>query len=227
MRQVENVLKVKSKAEKDAEKKRQLDDQSKATKEGIKKFDVNRLHWIWILVIAIVAALAVRYVVSLLFADSQIGFVWLEIIKLIVSFMILIAIASIAESSKAGVAVAIFIVIFSVVAIVNHDYPERVRVENVKKNPSESITVKDSVFTKGTYFINVKDKTPFVINVQSALTCNKYSLASQTGNGYNVVYVDGTMVYDAPGVRTVFPNRPNPRFKLMSNKLATIKMVVN
>ncbi|MFA6513795.1 MAG: hypothetical protein WCT50_00700 [Patescibacteria group bacterium] len=87
---------------------------------------------------------------------------------------------------------------------------------------------KDSIFTKGIYFININGKTPFIINVRSDQTCRKYALASQTGNGYDIVWADGTApTHDAPNMQVVFPNKENPRFELASNQLTTVRMVVN
>lgn len=100
--------------------------------------------------------------------------------------------------------------------------------ESLKEKPSPAqIAVKDSLFSPGTYFINVNGETPFYINIISNKTCNRYSLASQTGNGYIIAYDDGQNVYDEPGITVTFPNKERPRFKLKSQKQATIKMVVS
>ncbi|QQG52977.1 MAG: hypothetical protein HY931_01955 [Candidatus Falkowbacteria bacterium] len=98
----------------------------------------------------------------------------------------------------------------------------------VKSEPTKSISmVKDSIFTKGTYYIDVKGETPFTVRVVSAQQCNKYLLASQTNNGYDIAFADGKLVHDAPGIETKSPYYETPRFKLKSKELVTIKMVVN
>jgi len=100
-----------------------------------------------------------------------------------------------------------------------------------KKNESriqaQSLAVRDSFFTSGTYYIDVNNEAFYYINILSTKTCARYSLASQTGNGYFVIYDDGPPVYDEPGINTVFPNKERPRFKLKSKQPATIKMVVS
>lgn len=83
---------------------------------------------------------------------------------------------------------------------------------------------KDSVFTKGTYYLDVEGETPFRIKVKSRQVCHKYELSSENDN-YDVVYNDGTIVSDGPSKHTIAQNRENPIFKLRGK--ATIKMVVN
>ena len=206
-------LKVKSKVEKDAEKKRQLkDNQMGATKEGIKKFDVNRLPGILILVFAIIVALIVRYVVSFFFVDSQIGFIWLEIIKLVVSFMVLIAIASIAESSKAGIAIAIFVVIFSVIAIVNHDYPERVKVENVKNNPSDNIDYLRLAPGTHSFELEAGEETPW--RAVSAGKTKNVGYSSEN-NDFTVIFSDKTSYLGTS--KTTIPHKAGYFWKIKAH----------
>jgi hypothetical protein len=104
--------------------------------------------------------------------------------------------------------------------------PGRIKRENRSELTS---MVKDSVFTKGVYYINVNKETPFYINIASTQNCAKYSLASQTGNGYYVIYDDGSFVYDKPGIFVEFPYKQRPRFKLKSeNSPETIvRMIVS
>lgn len=85
-------------------------------------------------------------------------------------------------------------------------------------------TVKDSVFTKGTYRIHVNGATPFNIVVISKEKCKMYQL-NATG-GYNIAYDDGVVIADGPGIQQVVPYREKPRFQLKSNMPVTIKMVV-
>lgn len=85
-------------------------------------------------------------------------------------------------------------------------------------------SVKDSIFTAGTYRINVNGATPFNIVVVSRQECNKYQLDS-TG-GYEIAYDDGTVVADSPEMSQTFPFYERPRFRLKSNKPVTVKMVV-
>ena len=116
-------------------------------------------------------------------------------------------------------------------SIDNLFYPKEIKEIPVAVQPTppeQEVMLKDSIFTKGTYMIDVNGKTPFIINVKSPKVCDKYSLASQTGNGYDVLYADGTPpVHDAPNLRVTFPYKENPRFELASNQFATVKLVVN
>jgi len=81
----------------------------------------------------------------------------------------------------------------------------------------------DSVFTKGTYYIPVDSITSFRIHVVSDKTCNKYSTKSK--QTYSLVYDDGAVIHDQPGINTVIPNRPEPIFKLMGK--GVVELAVN
>jgi len=84
--------------------------------------------------------------------------------------------------------------------------------------------IRDSIFTKGVYYINVKGETPFNIVVVSQQKCNMYNLDS-TGL-YSIVYDDGVVIADSPEMQQVFPYRERPRFQFKANKPVTVKMVV-
>jgi len=99
--------------------------------------------------------------------------------------------------------------------------------QNQQPSVTQTSMVKDSIFTKGVYDIDVNGETPFTIRVVSAQECDKYLLASQTGNGYDIVFADGTLVHDAPNIQTKSPHYETPRFRLKSTELVTIKMIVN
>jgi len=119
-------------------------------------------------------------------------------------------------------------------SIDNLFYPQKVKERPItvqapaKPETAKPISMaKDSVFTKGTYYIDVKGETPFTIRVVSAQQCNKYLLASQTSNGYDIAFADGKVIHDAPSIQTQSPYYETPRFKLKSTELVTVKMVVN
>lgn len=88
----------------------------------------------------------------------------------------------------------------------------------------ESPVVRDSIFTKGVYFINVNGETRFNIVVVSNQECNKYQLNSTAE--YKIVYEDGVVITDSPEIQQTFPYYSRPRFRFKSNKLITVKMVV-
>lgn len=118
------------------------DDSSKNKKSigaFIEKYGKEFGESILLILLAAGVAYLVRYIAGRLLADSNIGFVWLEIIKLVVTIMILVAIASIAKSSRLGKAVAIFAIIFFVQALVTHDYPEKVVVEQTSRAKNANI----------------------------------------------------------------------------------------
>lgn len=87
-------------------------------------------------------------------------------------------------------------------------------------------TIRDSIFTKGVYFIKVKGETPFMINVVSEMDCARYTLTTRNRSGYLIVYDDGTIVADNPSVQVTPPYYDHPRFRLKSNKTVIVKMVV-
>jgi hypothetical protein len=86
--------------------------------------------------------------------------------------------------------------------------------------PPESI--RDSIFTKGNYEIPVDGITPFIIHVKST-ACSKYSTSSD--RGYYLAYTDSPPIYDAPGIFTIYPNKPEPRFQLQGHSV--VHMIVN
>ncbi len=85
--------------------------------------------------------------------------------------------------------------------------------------------IKDSIFARGTYLIDVDGETPFYIKIVSNKVHGRYFLESQNG-GYFVVYDNGETVYDEPGKKTIFPYRLEPRFRLKSKENRIVKMIV-
>ena len=112
--------------------------------------------------------------------------------------------------------------------------PRELISESESNNPTDTVIVnpgvgnlpRDSIFTAGTYYINVKGETPFTINVVSVMKCNKYALASLTGNEYHIVYDNGVDIKDNPNIEVILPYWEEPKFVLRASE-ATVKMVVN
>ena len=95
------------------------------------------------------------------------------------------------------------------------------RQQAAKKSTSE----KDSIFTQGTYYIDVNGATPFNIIVRPTKTgCDRYSMSSNDYN-YKVSYFGGRTIQDGPGV--VYPYFPTPKFKLISSTNDRVKLVVS
>ena len=90
--------------------------------------------------------------------------------------------------------------------------------------PTPAPLVRDSVFTKGEYIINVKGMTPFNILIfPSADGCARYSLSSDRYD-YQIYYSDGEVVPGGPDV--VVKHRPQPKFRLFSINGDWVKLVV-
>jgi hypothetical protein len=186
-------------------------------------------HWSILFLLSIIAMLIVRFLAGLLLTNSEIGFVWQEIFKMVFAFMILGAIGSLTSSSRIGTAVSILLLLFFFFRIINHDYKQETNNDYKQEITTlkSSSAKKDSIFTKGVYYINVLGETPFYINIVSSRKYAKYSLRSETGNGYYVVPKDGSPIYDEPGLSVIFPYKKRPKFSLRSNQPTTIKMVVS
>ena len=76
--------------------------------------------------IALGAAILGRYVATRMLEGSQIGFVWQELIKDALAFLLLGAFASLSDSTKIGTAVFLLVVAFSISVLARHDYTYKV-----------------------------------------------------------------------------------------------------
>lgn len=115
-------------------------------------------------------------------------------------------------------------------SIDNLFYPQKVKEKPATvQAPAESdksiSMVKDSVFTKGTYYINVKGETPFNIVVVSShgVECHRYSLQSPTWN-YQIL-IPGMRPIQA-GASAQLPYLQNPVFRLASQTGDTVTLIV-
>ena len=85
--------------------------------------------------------------------------------------------------------------------------------------------VQDSIFTKGTYYINVEGKTSFnIVVVPTKHGCARYTLSSKKYN-YAIIFSDGEIIQDGPGVIVAY--REKPVFKLYSKTGDIVKLVVS
>lgn len=91
--------------------------------------------------------------------------------------------------------------------------------------PDQTSMVKDSIFTRGVYTINVKGQTPFNIVVVSSqgVDCHRYSLQSPTWN-YQIL-IPGMNPIQA-GPTAALPYLQHPVFKLASQSGDTVTLTV-
>jgi hypothetical protein len=101
------------------------------------------------------------------------------------------------------------------------------KIEKIKKvEPIKSPInqVQDSIFTRGTYYINVKGKTSFnIVVVPTKHGCARYTLSSEKYN-YVIIFSDGEIVQGSPGAVVAY--REKPVFKLYSKTGDIVKLVV-
>ncbi|MHB8904075.1 MAG: hypothetical protein ACYC40_03160 [Patescibacteria group bacterium] len=94
-----------------------------------------------------------------------------------------------------------------------------------KKVVNKSTSVRDSIFTQGTYYIDVNGVTPFNIVVHPTKTgCARYNMSSDDYN-YKISYFGGGVVKDGPNV--VYPYFAIPKFQLISSTNEQVKLVVS
>lgn len=86
---------------------------------------------------------------------------------------------------------------------------------------AERRNIPDSTFNIGVYQIDVKGQTPFYIYIPSSLGCITYSLSSLRYN-YQIVFSDGEVVQDGPGV--ILRHRLEPKFILKGDDLVTLRI---
>lgn len=85
--------------------------------------------------------------------------------------------------------------------------------------------VKDSLFTQGIYYIDVKGKTPYnIIVIPTKTGCARYSLSSENYN-YKIMFSDGEVVQANPN--TKIRHREQPKFRLFSQEGEKVKLVVS
>jgi len=221
------ILKVKPKEEREKTKeerekpKEQSDKSNQGSAKSIKKFDVDSWPSWAILILAFVVAFVVWSLVNWIFSSSQIGFVWLEIIKLVISFAVLLAIASVSESSKAGIAIAIFVVIFFVFALVKHDYPEKVEVVDAKKAPSEQIDYLLLAPGTHTFELEAGEETPWR-GVTRGITRNVGY--SSKDYDFEVIFRDNTS-YQGKSNKTI-PSKVGQYWKIIAHSKQTVYVTV-
>lgn len=115
-------------------------------------------------------------------------------------------------------------------SIDNLFYPKKVKEKVVAVQPEpipvpSPPTVRDSVFTKGEYIIDVKGMTSFNILIFPSVDgCARYSLSSDKYD-YQIYYSDGEVVNASP--TAVLKHRPRPNFRLFSNNGDKVKLVVS
>lgn len=187
-------------------------------------------------VVAVIVA-SVVYWVSILIMSEHMNFFVRHLMALVIAFLVLVAFKSIQKTTPViGNAVVICLILWFVYNISNHYFvptkalPITQSVSAASTNSPIRIAVaidgiKDSIFTKGTYYIDVKGETPFRINVVTSAQCNKYVLYPESGDKYDVVYEDETIT-DGPNMHTTEKYRAEPKFVLRASQ-ATVKMVVN
>ena len=82
----------------------------------------------------------------------------------------------------------------------------------------------DSVFTTGTYYINVKGETPYnIVIAPSRDGCARYGLMSEKYN-YKIKFSDGEIVQGNPSIG--LRHREIPKFKLFSEQGDRVKLIV-
>lgn len=91
--------------------------------------------------------------------------------------------------------------------------------------PIASNFSKDSIFTKGTYLINVKGETPFNLIIKpSKKGCARYSLSSDKYK-YQILVPGENPIQGSPNA--ILAYREEPKFKLSSQEGDSVKLVVN
>jgi hypothetical protein len=178
-----------------------------------------------LLVVSVLVAIGARFVASLLLKDSEIGFLWQELIKMAVAFLILGAIASLSKESKIGLVVAIFVVLISLVNIVNHDFSE----DRTKKVAEEGIKYDRSkadyrlLYPGKTYAYELQagEETPW----RSVPEGKKYGYGMYSESyDYIIIYSDGT-TYPG-GSDTKIPHKEHMFFKVRANSEQTVFITV-
>ncbi len=116
-------------------------------------------------------------------------------------------------------------------SIDNLFYPKKVKEEIIAVQPEPVVApppapmIKDSVFTKGEYIINVKGMTSFNILIFPSVDgCARYALSSDRYN-YQIYYSDGEVVQSGPNV--VVKHRSRPNFRLFSVNGDEVKLIVS
>jgi len=90
---------------------------------------------------------------------------------------------------------------------------------------TQTSAIKDSVFPKGIYYIDVNGATPFnIVVVPTKKGCNRYSIVSPTYN-HKMLYSDGELVQDGPDV-VATTYRETPIFRLLSETGDRVKLIV-
>lgn len=91
--------------------------------------------------------------------------------------------------------------------------------------PSEPISsVRDSIFTTGEYYINVKGETPYnIVIVPSKIGCAMYSLSSEKYN-YQIKFFQGDLIQGSPTASLKYYERP--KFQLCSQQGDLVKLTV-
>jgi len=83
---------------------------------------------------------------------------------------------------------------------------------------------RDSIFTKGIYYIDVKGVTPYnIIIYPSRDGCARYSISSDTYN-HQILYSDGEKVQSGPNV--IVRHRQVPTFRLISETGDRVRLIV-
>ncbi len=83
---------------------------------------------------------------------------------------------------------------------------------------------RDSIFTKGIYYIDVKGVTPYnIIIYPDREGCSRYALSSETYN-YQIWFSDGERVQAGPNV--IVRHRLVPTFRLFSGSGDRVKLIV-
>jgi hypothetical protein len=92
-------------------------------------------------------------------------------------------------------------------------------------NVAASAVVKDSIFRKGVYYIDVNGgETPYnIVIYPTKVGCARYNLSSEDYN-YKILFSDGEVVQADPNA--IVRHRDRPVFKLFSSAKERVKLVV-
>lgn len=118
-------------------------------------------------------------------------------------------------------------------SIDNLFYPKKVKEAKIAAKPKtpqppkssdQTSMIRDSVFTKGTYYIDVKGETPFnIVVVPSRSGCARYSLSSEKYN-YDILIPGKSPIHGDPAA--TLPYMVRPAFKLASKQGDTVVLTV-
>lgn len=163
--------------------------------------------------IALAAAILGRYVATRMLEGSQIGFVWQELIKDVLAFLLLGAFASLSNSTKIGTAVLLLIIAFSISVLARHDYTYK-----VDKSIKEYLVLKP-----GNYQYDLKAGQATHWRAVPKGKISGYGISSETYD-YDIIFSDGTSY--PGGADTKIPDKKHVFFKVKAKSQQKVLVTI-